>query len=641
MKFLRKLSIFLMCFLFIKPVVAGNEAIHYMNKKKWKEAEQIARKSKNTALINLVVSQKFLDSNYSNNFEEIVEFAKKNPDWPGIDEIAKKAERYINNCTNKNIIVKWFHKNKPKTANGYKFYAYSAATELKDSYKLKDILREGWIYGDFTDEEQKKYLAKYGKYLTEEDHVKRLDEHLWKCRFEEVKRSLYLVSKNYKDAFNASIALLQKKPNAMDLFKSIPEKYLTNSMIYHYLVLQKYHDPNKYLLSMMQKVKPDSKHSEEWTKIQIYWTREFLYDKDYVSAYKAISTSFPVELDDIRDVSWHAGWIALRFLKNPDLAERHFYDFLKVVKTPISVSRGYYWLGKCYDRNHNHNKALEFYKKASEFSYTFYGQIAKLQLKDFNITLPSHPKISEFHRSEVENNAIVKAAKLLLADNKVELAKNYLKKAMEMANSKAEIALLVKIIADSHNTYHTVSIAKIASHNNVFLKEYLFPVPYKIANNPIEAAFTYGIIRQESVFDSKAVSNRDAMGLMQIIKGTACPTAKSLSMQCDVSKLTKDYKYNIKLGSNHIKDLLKKTDGYYVLSIAYYNTAPKNVNKWIKLFGDPRKMTKLDDVIDWIELIPFAETRNYVHRVLENIQVYRVILNKNNNLKLKQDLMHL
>ncbi len=131
---------------------------------------------------------------------------------------------------------------------------------------------------------------------------------------------------------------------------------------------------------------------------------------------------------------------------------------------------------------------------------------------------------------------------------------------MEGTKSKGEIALLIKIIADSHNVYHTVSMAKIAAHNHVFLQEYLFPTPYKITKNPIEVPLTYGIIKQESVFDTKAVSNKDAMGLMQLIKETACSTAKSLSMKCDASKLTKDPKYNIMLGSKYLSDLIKKFD---------------------------------------------------------------------------------
>lgn len=639
MKFLQKLSIFLICLISATSALANSEAIHFMNKKKWNEATQIAKKSKNTSLINLILSQKFLDSNHSNSFEEVVKFLEHNKNWPQLEKLSETAEKYLNSTTDNQIIVKYFNKHQPKTGNGYKFYAKAAAKLIKDSTKLIPIIKNGWIYGDFSKEEEKKYLANYGKYLTEEDHIKRLDEHLWKSDFEEVRRSSHLVSSGYRDAFNIGISLAQKKANAEELFKSIPEKYLTGSIIYHYLISQKPNDPSNYLLSIMKRVKPDHMHSVEWTKIQIYWTREFLYAGDYDSAYVAINTAFPSTPDDFREVYWHQGWIALRFLQKPSLAKKHFYDFLDVVKTPISISRGHYWLGKCYDATGEKEKAIESYKNASKFSYTFYGQLAAVALGEGKLQLPPHPKIDSSHRSEVENNDIVKAAKILLADNKVELAKVYIKKAVEDAKSKGEIALLVKIIADSKNVYHTVSMAKIAAHNHVFLQEYLFPTPYKIEKSHIELPLTYGIIKQESVFDTKAVSNKNAMGLMQLIKATACDTAKSLSMKCDISKLTKDPKYNITLGSKHFSDLLKYFNGSYILSIVNYNAGPKHVKKWICLFGDPREMKKLDEVIDWLEFIPFAETRNYVQRVLENTQIYRAILNKKSSLKLKEDLM--
>lgn len=642
MRILVRLSMILISFACLLSNAAGNEAVNLMNKKKWGEAEKVAKESKDTALIKLILSQKFLDTNFSNNFEEVIKFLENNPNWPQLAKIQETAESYIDVNTDKQVIVKWFNKNIPKTGNGYKFYAYAAAKLITDPATLIPVIKDGWVYGDFTKEEEQKYLINYGKYLSEEDHIRRLDEHLWKSDFAEVKRSLKLVNNGYRNAFTTGIALAEKNPESEKLFKNIPEKYLTSSIIFHYLTSQKSQEPTKFILSLMQKVKPNLIHSVEWTKLQIYWAREFIYLKDYNSAYKAINTAFPVDQDDIREVHWHAGWIALRFLNKPILAKKHFNDFLSIVKTPISLSRGYYWLGKCYAKNGEPTKALEFYKKATQFSYTFYGQLASVELKENKIVLPVGPKIDISHRNEVENSDVVKAAKLLLADNKIELAKTYAKSAVENAKSKGEIALLVKIIADSsNNPYHTAGIAKIAAHNHVFLKDYIFPTPYNIASKPIEASLTYAIIKQESVFDPKAISNKNAMGLMQLVKDTACSTAKSLAMKCDVARLTKDYKYNIKLGSSHFRDLLKKFGGSYVLSIANYNTAPKNVNKWIDLFGDPREIKRLDRVIDWLELIPFAETRNYVQRVLENTQVYRVILNKDSNLKLKRDLLNL
>ena len=199
---------------------------------------------------------------------------------------------------------------------------------------------------------------------------------------------------------------------------------------------------------------------------------------------------------------------------------------------------------------------------------------------------------------------------------------------------------ITEFIKNNYNVNYLVDIAKIASQNHVFLKEYSFPIPYKIKEKVVEEALAYSIMRQESVFNASAISNRNAMGLMQMIPDTACRTARNIKVKCNIPQLTKDPKYNMKLGTHHLKELIGEKKGSYLLTIASYDTAPKNVSKWIKLFGDPREMDNIRDVINWMESISFAETRNYVQRVLENLQIYRTILSKNNQLKLKEDLIY-
>lgn len=214
----------------------------------------------------------------------------------------------------------------------------------------------------------------------------------------------------------------------------------------------------------------------------------------------------------------------------------------------------------------------------------------------------------------------------------------YSKEAIKNTKNPAEIQIIVNIIKGCNNTHYMVDVAKIAAQNNAFIPDCAFPAPYNLAGLPISSPLTYGIIRQESVFDHKAVSYANAMGLMQLIKGTACDTAKSINMKCNVADLTRNPVYNIKLGSHHFKKLLDYHRGSYILSIASYNAGSHKVVKWIDRFGDPRDIKDTRKIIDWIELIPYSQTRDYVQRVLENIQIYRVILNKNSNLYFKCDL---
>ena len=616
------------------------EIFIHIARQNWQKAEELTQNSEYNVLNKVVLSQKFLDSSYKdNNFEEIVRFLYNNPDWPQSNELRKKAEEYLTNSTDQKLILNWFSKNKPQTGIGYKFYALASAKLLKEN-QSSNIIRNGWIYGDFNEDEEKKYYKNYKKYLTLKDNIQKIEEYLWNNDIARAKKSMYLVPNVYKKTFLAEIAAIEDNSSKEALFSRVKEEFYTSGLLFQYLKSKKKEVPNDLSIKLFKKAKLYKNHSNDWCKLQIYYAREFIDQKDFNSSYKIVSGHFAIDNENIREAEWLSGWLAFRFLNKPHLAEKHFQKFLTVVTTPISIARGKYWLARTFAKLGDKQKSYKLYKEASIYSYTFYGQLANVELKENKLILPLDTKIDISHKQKIGNNNVIKAMKLLFANDKLELAEIYAKHAIKHAKTKGEMALLVKIIDEStDNLNNIVEIGKIASHRHVFLKNHIFPTPYVITNKPIEASLTYAIIRQESVFDQYAVSSANAMGLMQLIKNTACGTAKSLDMYCDITKLTEDYKYNIKLGSNHFKDLLKMREGSYILSIASYNADPKNVNKWLNRFGDPRKMTKLEQVIDWLELIPFGETRNYVQRVLENIQVYRTILNKNNHLKLKRDLM--
>lgn len=379
-------------------------------------------------------------------------------------------------------------------------------------------------------------------------------------------------------------------------------------------------------------------HAHDWCNLQRYYAREFIDQKDFASSYEIVSQHFSEDEENIREAEWLAGWLALRYLNKPNLALKHFKKFSTAAHKPISISRGKYWIARTYKTKHDIENSVKFYKEAAAYPYTFYGQLAHLELKQNKITLPTPPKPQLHHKKSIEDNDIVKAAKLLIKYGKPELAHVYAKAAIEEVKTSAEILLVAQIINAHSIPYYMVEIGKAASYQGVFIKDYAFPAPYKISNSPVDAAITYSIIRQETQFNQHAVSNKNAMGLMQLVKDTACRRAKAIGVKCDIGKLTKDPIYNIKLGSNELSTLIKERNGSLILTFASYNTASSNVNKWIKRFGDPRELVDIYDVIDWIELIPFHETRNYVQRVLENIQVYRAILNKDSILKLRQDL---
>ncbi|WP_417905616.1 transglycosylase SLT domain-containing protein [Candidatus Tisiphia endosymbiont of Micropterix aruncella] len=615
------------------------ETFTCLDKKTWQDCEKMAKSSKDKALIKIIMSQRFLDPNYKkNSFEGVIKFIQNNPHWPQVDKLKEMAEQYLNYNTDQALIVNWFSGNEPITALGYKFYALASKKLIKDPQKLAKIIKNGWIYGVFTQAEESNYLSNFKNILCEEDHVKKIDEYLWTGDTCSAKKYMHYVSNGYKQNFITQIAILSKSNTSEKLFQQVSEKYYTPALLFNYLDSKKKEIPTSQSIALFKKVKQDKIHSAYWARVQSYYAREFIDQKDFVSSYKIISIPLTVYPEHVREAEWLSGWLALRFLHKPDIALSHFNKFMKVAAKPLSVSRGQYWLARTYEAKGDKEQANKFYHMASKYSHSFYGQLANIELNKRHFILPQKPTSTKHNN---ENSEIIRAIKHLIKYGKHDLALLYAKTAIEKSSKPSEILLITNIISTRGNTYHTVEVAKTACQHHTFIKDYAFPTPYTevVKNTPLEPALTYSIMRQESVFNQHAVSTARAKGLMQLTDVAAYGTAKSIGCKCHIKKLTLDPKYNIMLGTNHFKEILEKFDGSYLLAIAAYNAGPNKVDRWINLFGDPRDLKDLRQIIDWIELIPYYETRNYAQRVLENLQVYRSILNKNNNLKLKQDLL--
>ncbi|WP_341787746.1 lytic transglycosylase domain-containing protein [Rickettsia endosymbiont of Cantharis rufa] len=620
------------------PVDNIKQIFTYIDQKNWSQAEDLALEVNNKALTKIVFSQKFLNNKYSDNsFEQVIKFLRDNPNWPQNKLLEERVEEYLNNNTNKKVIFDWFSKHPPLTGKGYKFYAAAASSLIKDQKILLPIIKEAWIYANFTPEEEKAYYSRWHKYLTASDHLERIEEHLWKNDIRSAEQSLKYVE-SYRNSFKAQIAIIGKSSNAEKLFRSVPEKYYTSGLLYRYLDSKKTQKPTKEDITLFKKAKNNRKHFAKWCRIQSYYAREFIDYKDFTNSYKIATLPFATCPETIREQEWLAGWLSLSFLKKPDQALVHFNKFIKVVKTPISLARGFYWLGRSYEVKGDKQTAKKFYEQAAKYSFTFYGQVANIELNRTKLVLPPIPVITSEERKNIENKEIIKAIKLLVKYNKNHLAMIYSKAAITNTKNPAEIQVIVNIIKGCNNTHYMVDVAKIAAQNNIFIPECAFPTPYNLAGLPISSHLTYGIIRQESVFDHSAISSASAMGLMQLIEKTACDTARSINAKCNVVDLTRNPVYNIKLGTHHFKQLLGDHRGSYILSIASYNAGSHKVVKWIDRFGDPRDIKDTRKIVDWIELIPYRETRDYVQRVFENIQIYRIILGENNTLKFKQDL---
>jgi soluble lytic murein transglycosylase len=311
------------------------------------------------------------------------------------------------------------------------------------------------------------------------------------------------------------------------------------------------------------------------------------------------------------------------------MAMQHFKNFYENVSYPISVSRGAYWLGQTYKVLGNNQKSKEWFNKASIYLNTYYGQLAFKEINnDKYFSLEDLPKISYEYKKEFNKNKLIKSVLLLGELNKSKYTKDFLNHLALVDVEKGSEILAAKLAIEIGRYDYAIQISKRASYEKRFYNELNYPIieTPKIVNKKKmpKPALVLSIIRQESEFDQKANSDAGAQGMMQLMTYTAKLVSKQANLSYSKSKLKTDPNYNIKLGSYYVASLLENYEGSYVFALAAYNAGPKRVKYWKKINGNPQKGTI--DYVNWIELIKFKETRNYVQRVLENINVYRYMV---------------
>ena len=329
------------------------------------------------------------------------------------------------------------------------------------------------------------------------------------------------------------------------------------------------------------------------------------------------------------NAEWLSGWVALTFLNDTGLALQHFKNFYNNVGYPISLSRGAYWIARSYKIVDNKQKSEEWFKEASKYLNTYYGQLAFVEIyQDKTFTLDVQRKVDEKYEKEFNKNSLIKSLKLLNELNKTDYTKDIIKHLAALDIKQGSEILAGKLSVEIGRYDYAIQIAKQASYDKKFYNGLNYPVietPSVVNKKRMpKPELILAVIRQESEFDQNAHSYVGARGMMQLMTYTAKLIAKQAKLPYNKKRLKTDPTYNIKLGSYYLTGLLEGYEGSYPFALAAYNAGPKRVKYWKKINGNPQK-GKID-YVNWIELIKFDETRNYIQRVLENVNVYRYIL---------------
>tara|TARA_Y100000591_G_C21828327_1_gene698030 strand:+ start:51 stop:2267 length:2217 start_codon:yes stop_codon:yes gene_type:complete len=618
-----------------KDVAKAKRAIKLMEQSKWYDALKEAWKAKDKSIYNFIQWKHLLTTGNKATFNEYANFIKKNSNYPRINRIKYLAEHKLG--TDKitdNQVINWFAGDQPLSGYG-KMILGESFIKKGQVEKGISLIKSGWITADLTKSDLKYFRKRFKKYLNSNDYIKRADHLAWEGKNWDLRRMLRYLPKDEELLYTARQLLMSKSYGVDQAISKVPFKYKNDAGLnYDRLKWRRKRGRVDSSVEILTKIKNSKKYlvrPDKWWKEREIISRSLIYKKKYELAYKISSRHALTEGPEYAEAEWMSGWIALSFLNDALLAEEHFLNFYKNVSYPISLSRGAYWLGKTYEKLGDNEKAKEWFNEGSKYLTTYYGQLSHMKIypnKFFELN-----KLMEVEKNTIEKfntNELVKIIYLLDEIDKDKYTKHILRHiALENINSGSEI-LAAKLATEIGRYDFAIQISKIASYDHRFHNKYNYPIistPKYINGRKIpETAFILSIIRQESEFDLSANSWAGAKGLMQLMPYTAKVVAKQAKLPYSKSRLTTDPEYNINLGSHYIAGLILEYDGAYPFAIAAYNAGPKRVRYWKKINKNPQK--NQIDYVDWIELIRFEETRNYVQRVLENYNVYRYILER-------------
>ena len=616
-----------------KDFALAKKAFSEMKQSRWTDALKTSKKAKDKSIYDFIQWRHLLTRGNKASYYDYKLFIDKNGNYPRINRVKYLAEHKLStDKISPKKVISWFEGNEPLSGFGKMILGESLILN-GDQQNGTKLIKEGWITAELSKSDLRFFRKKFKKYLNAEDYIKRADYLAWNNKYWDLRRLLRYLPKDYELLYNARQLLMSRSYGVDTAISKVPAKFKNDAGLnYDRLKWRRKRGRVDSSVEILLKVKNSKDYlirPDKWWIEREIISRSLIYKKKYELAYKIASNHALLEGPKYAEAEWMSGWIALSFLNDPLLAKDHFENFYNNVGYPISVSRGAYWLGKSYNTLGKKDLAQKWFQEASKYLTTYYGQLAFLELNpNENFELTKDADVKKEYRDDFFKKELVKIVYLLHELEEDKYAKHILR---HLANDNIENGseiLAAELATNIERFDFAIQVAKIASYEKRFHNKFNYPIistPNYINGRKIpETAFILSIIRQESEFDLKANSHAGAKGLMQLMPYTAKLVAKQAKLPYSKSRLTTDPEYNINLGSHYIAGLILEYDGAYPFAIAAYNAGPKRVRYWKKINKNPQK--NQIDYIDWIELIKFRETRNYVQRVLENYNVYRYIL---------------
>jgi peptidoglycan lytic transglycosylase len=566
------------------------------------------------------------------------DIASELPDWPGQSTMRSNAEiAMASENLGASEVIAAFGNGQPETVNGAVALA-RAYLSTGNTARANAAIAPKWHDEELSESREKRILAQVGRALTRDDHRFRMHMQFYRERTRDGMRMAAL-AEQYSLA-QARTAVIKNAGNADALLKAVKAPSNKDAAYLFSQIKRARRDGDyKKAATLMAKAPSDPVllvDPDEWWIERRLISRGLLDAGDARGAYQ-VAAGHAAESPQMQaEAEFHAGWFALRYLNDPATARRHFETLRRLTETPISQARANYWIARTTDGD----EAARYYREAARYSGTFYGQLAaqKIGARALDVHKPS-PTAAD--RSRFASRDLVRAIERLEATDNGWRAEAIYRRLAELLDSPGEVAILAARAEKQGKHNLALQIGKIAYSRGLAVDTVSWPIGAIPANAQVSGAgkaLAYAVARQESAFDAGAVSPASAKGLLQLMPGTAKLMAKKLGVSYSAKKLTNDPRYNVALGSAYLAEQLDNFSNSYILTFAGYNAGPGRVKEWIAKYGDPRALP-VERVIDWIERIPFTETRNYVQRVMENYQVYKARLGSS-QLDIESDLRH-
>lgn len=559
------------------------------------------------------------------DFDAVLRFLERNPDWPGLKLVRRRGEAMLPLGARADEVIAFFRPESPQTGAG--------AISLIAAYRAKGMAADAeaeavrtWLTKSLSAADEDALLRDYAAAL-KPHHEDRLDMLLWRGIDSDSERMLPRVSAGWQALARARMALRDNRKGVDTLIERVPAALTDHpGLAFERMQWRARKGRNDGAIELMLATAPeDLGEAERWAGWRRGLARAEMRAGRTDVAYRLAANHGLTGGSHFADLEWLAGYVALTYRNDADLALRHFLRFRGAVETPISLGRAGYWEGRAHEMLGDAENARLAYAFGAEYQTSFYGLLAAEKAG-----MPMDPELTgaedfpDWRETTFAHGSVFAAARLFIATGERNLAEQFLRHLTESL-TRDEIGSLGRFLSSVDEPHLAVMVGKEAAQRGIVVTAAYYPViDLGVPDLPVPRELALAIARRESEFDPVVMSGVGARGLMQLMPGTAKDVATYLELPYSKDRLISDPAYNARLGTAYLDELMAIFDGNIVMVSAGYNAGPGRPLRWMDEAGDPRLGE--GDIVDWIEHIPFDETRNYVMRVAESLPVYRARL---------------